>query len=153
MIPIAMLYGTPDDAAAQIAYLKKRGYAISYIEMGEEPDGQNMLPEDYAALYLQFATAMHRVDPALKLGGPVFEGVNEDIQVWPDAKGRTSWLGRFLNYLEGTQPPFRPRLHGLRALPVPALRNCLGRFVSRARNRSATFSTCGARTASPQTFP
>ena len=68
--------------------------------MGEEPDGQFMLPEDYAELYLQFATAMHRVDPSLKLGGPVFEGVNEDIKAWPDAQGRTSWLGRFLDYLK-----------------------------------------------------
>lgn len=100
MIPISMLYGTPDDAAAQMSYLKKRGYAISYVEMGEEPDGQYMQPEDYAELYLQFATAMHRVDPALKLGGPVFEGVNDDIKVWPDSQGRTSWLGRFLDYLK-----------------------------------------------------
>jgi len=100
MIPISLLYGTPDDAAAQMAYLKKRGYPISYVEMGEEPDGQFMLPEDYAELYLQFATAMHRVDSGLKLGGPVFEGVNEDIKVWPDAQGRTSWLGRFLDYLK-----------------------------------------------------
>ena len=100
MIPVAMLYGTPDDAAAQIAYIKKRGYPIGWIEMGEEPDGQRMLPEDYAALYLQFATAIHKVDPTLKLGGPVFEGVNEDIQVWPDAQGRTSWSGRFLDYLK-----------------------------------------------------
>ena len=100
MIPISLVYGTPDDAAAQMAYLKKRGYAISYVEMGEEPDGQFMLPEDYAELYLQFATAMHRVDPNLKLGGPVFEGVNEDIQGWPDVHGRTSWLGRFLDYLK-----------------------------------------------------
>jgi len=100
MIPISLLYGTPDDAATQMAYLKKRGYAISYVEMGEEPDGQNMLPEDYAELYLQFATAMHKVDPNLKLGGPVFEGVNEDIKVWPDAEGRTSWLGRFIDYLK-----------------------------------------------------
>jgi F5/8 type C domain len=100
MIPIAMLYGTPEDAAAEIAYVIKRGYPISYIEMGEEPDGQKMLPEDYAALYLEFAQAIHRVDPNLKLGGPVFEGVNQDIQVWPDAKGRASWLGRFLQYLK-----------------------------------------------------
>ena len=100
MIAIAMLYGTPEDAAAQIAYVKKRGYPISYVEMGEEPDGQKMLPEDYGALYLQFATALHRVDPALKLGGPIFEGVNEDIEVWPDAQGRTSWLRRFLDYLK-----------------------------------------------------
>jgi len=99
MIPVSMLYGTPEDAAAQIAYLKARGYPISWIEMGEEPDGQYMLPEDYGALYLQFATALHRVDSLLKLGGPVFEGVNDDILVWPDASGKTSWLGRFLEYL------------------------------------------------------
>jgi hypothetical protein len=100
MIPVAMLYGTPEDSVAQIAYLEKRGYPISYVEMGEEPDGQYMLPEDYGALYLQWATALHRLDPALKLGGPAFEGVNEDIQVWPDAQGRTSWLGRFVDYLK-----------------------------------------------------
>jgi hypothetical protein len=100
MVPVAMLYGTPEDSASQIAYLKARGYPISYIEMGEEPDGQFMLPEDYGALYLQWAAALHRVDPGLKLGGPVFEGVNEDIQVWPDQQGRTSWLGRFIAYLK-----------------------------------------------------
>ncbi len=100
MIPIAMVYGTPEDAAAQLAYLKQRGYPISWVEMGEEPDGQYMLPEDYGALYVQFAAALHRVDPALKLGGPAFEGVNEDILVWPDAQGRTSWLGRFVDYLK-----------------------------------------------------
>ena len=100
IVPIAMLYSTPEDAAAQMSYIKKRGYPVSYIEMGEEPDGQYMLPEDYATLYLQFASALHRVDPNFKLGGPVFEGVTEDIKVWPDAQGRTSWLGRFLDYLK-----------------------------------------------------
>jgi hypothetical protein len=29
MIPISLLYGTPDDAAAQMECLKKRGYPIS----------------------------------------------------------------------------------------------------------------------------
>jgi hypothetical protein len=80
--------------------VEKRGYPISYVEMGEEPDGQFMLPEDYAALYLQWATALHTVDPKLKLGGPIFTGVNEDIKVWPDAQGHTSWLGRFITYLK-----------------------------------------------------
>lgn len=100
MIPVTMLYGTPDDAAAQIAYIEKRGYSIGYIEMGEEPDGKHAMPEDYGALYLQWATAIHKVDPKLKLGGPIFEGVNEDIRVWPDAQGRTSWMGRFIDYLK-----------------------------------------------------
>jgi hypothetical protein len=100
MVPVAMLYDTPENAAAEIAYLKKRGYPISYVEMGEEADGQYMLPEDYAALYLQWATAIHRVDPALKLGGPSFQGVNKDIEVWPDANGKVSWTGRFVDYLK-----------------------------------------------------
>jgi F5/8 type C domain len=100
MIPVTMLYGTPDDAAAQIAYIEKRGYPIGYIEMGEEPDGKHAMPEDYAALYLQWARALHKVDPNLKLGGPIFEGVTEDIRVWPDRQGRTSWMGRFVDYLK-----------------------------------------------------
>jgi F5/8 type C domain len=100
MIPVTMLYGTPEDSAAQIAYLEKRGYSIGYIEMGEEPDGKHAMPEDYGALYIQWATALHKVDPKLKLGGPVFEGVNEDIRHWPDAQGRTSWMGRFVAYLK-----------------------------------------------------
>ena len=100
MIPVAMLYDTPDNSAAEIAYLKKSGYPISYVEMGEEADGQYMLPEDYAALYLQWATAIHRVDASLKLGGPSFQGVNKDIEVWPDANGKASWTGRFVDYLK-----------------------------------------------------
>ncbi len=100
MIPVAMLYETPENSAAEIAYVEKRKYPISYVEMGEEADGQYMLPEDYAALYLQWATALHKVDPALKLGGPSFQGVNRDIEVWPDANGKVSWLGRFVDYLK-----------------------------------------------------
>jgi F5/8 type C domain len=100
MIPIAMIYATPEDSAAELAYIEKRGYPVSYVEMGEEPDGAYMLPEDYAAFYVQWAKALHKVDPKLKLGGPVFTGVNEDIKVWPDAQGRTSWLGRFVDYLK-----------------------------------------------------
>ncbi len=87
MVPIAMLYSTPEDAANEIAYLYKRHYPISWIEMGEEADGQHMLPEDYGALYLQFATAIHKLVPEAKLGGPPFEGTFGDVEVWPDAAG------------------------------------------------------------------
>jgi hypothetical protein len=100
MLPVTMLYGTPENAAAQISYIEKRGYNIGYVEMGEEPDGKHAMPEDYGALYIQWATAIHKVDPKLKLGGPVFEGVNEDIKLWPDAQGRTSWMARFVDYLK-----------------------------------------------------
>jgi hypothetical protein len=100
IIPVSLVYGTPEDSAAEIAYIEKRGYAISYVEMGEEPDGEFMLPEDYGALYVQWATALHRVDAQLRLGGPVFTGSNEDVAAWADANGKTSWMGRFIEYLK-----------------------------------------------------
>ncbi len=100
MVPIAMLYSTPEDAANEIAYLYKRHYPISWIEMGEEADGQHMLPEDYGALYIQFATAIHKLVPEAKLGGPPFEGTFGDVEVWPNVAGKVSWLGRFVDYLK-----------------------------------------------------
>jgi len=100
MVPVALLYDTPENAVAEVAYLKKRNYPISYIEMGEEADGQYLSPEDYGALYVQWATALHRLDPALKLGGPSFQGVNQDIQTWPDVQGNVSWTSRFIEYLK-----------------------------------------------------
>ena len=100
MIPIAILYAIPEDAANEIAYLYKRKYPISWIEMGEEPDGQRVLPEDYATLYIQFAKAIHKLVPNAPLGGPAFEGTPGDVDSWADANGRVSFLGRFVDYLK-----------------------------------------------------
>ena len=131
MIPIAMIYTTPEDSAAELAYIEKRGYAVSYVEMGEEPDGAFMMPEDYAALYVQWARALHKVDPRLKLGGPVFTGENDDIKMWPDAQGRTSWLGRFIDYLKAHGSNRRPVVCVVRALPARSVRRELVRFIPR----------------------
>jgi hypothetical protein len=100
MIPIAILYAIPEDAANEIAYLYKRKYPISWIEMGEEADGQRVLPEDYATLYIQFAKAIHQLVPHAPLGGPAFEGTSGDVDSWADANGRVSFLGRFVDYLK-----------------------------------------------------
>ena len=100
MIPIAILYAIPEDAANEIAYLYKRKYPISWIEMGEEADGQRVLPEDYATLYLQFARAIHKLVPQAPLGGPAFEGTPGDVDSWAYANGRVSFLGRFVDYLK-----------------------------------------------------
>jgi hypothetical protein len=97
--PVPMLYSTPANAVAEVRYLEARGYKIAGIELGEEPDGQYTLPEDYGALYVRWAKAIHAYDPTLKLGGPVFSGVNSELQTWPDAHGNVSWLNRFLAYL------------------------------------------------------
>jgi hypothetical protein len=68
--------------------------------MGEECDGKHTMPEDYGAIYCQWATAIHKLVPGAKLGGPVFEGVNKDITLWVDDQGRTSWMARFVDYLK-----------------------------------------------------
>src|SRR6202044_676911 len=80
IVPIAMLYSTPEDAAAEMTYIRESGYPVWYSEIGEEPDGRDMLPEEEASLYLQFAPALPQVDRDFKLGGPVFEGATEDIR-------------------------------------------------------------------------
>lgn len=99
LTPVALLYGTPEDAAAEIRYLRKRKRNVTMIELGEEPDGQNMSPEDYAAFYMRWSDAVHSVDPTLKLGGPAFQSTRDRIAFWPDEHGETAWMGRFVSTL------------------------------------------------------
>ena len=100
LVPVTVIYGTPEDAANEVAYIYQRGYPVVGIEMGEECDGKHTMPEDYAALYCQWADAIHQRVPQAKLGGPVFEGVDKDITLWADDQGRTSWMTRFVDYLK-----------------------------------------------------
>jgi hypothetical protein len=100
LVPVSVLYDTPDNVAAEIAYLLKRGYRIAGVEMGEEPDGQFVTPEDYGALYLQVADALHRVDPSLRLGGPGFQSSVDGYGTWPIGELSGPWVTRFLDYLK-----------------------------------------------------
>ncbi len=99
LVATGLLYDTPDNAAAEIRYLKSRHFPIGRIELGEEPDGQYATPEDYGALYLQFADAIHAVDPALQLGGPSFQEILPDGGPAPRRLGNSAWFKRFKAYL------------------------------------------------------
>ena len=98
MVAAPMIYSTPQNAVAEVGYLVHRHYPLIGIELGEEPDGQYMTPEDYAALYVQWAAAIHASYPQVKVGGPVTS--YNGVQTWPDAAGDTDFLRRFVNYLE-----------------------------------------------------
>jgi hypothetical protein len=98
MIPVGSFYDTPDNAAAEIRYVRRRGWPVTQVELGEEPDGQFIRPEDYADLYLQTAAAVHGVDPTLMLGGPSMQSALTGT--WPDTESGTSWTGRFVAELK-----------------------------------------------------
>ena len=100
LVACAAIYDTPEDCANEVSYIQKRGYKVVGIEIGEECDGKHMMPEDYGAIYVQWADAVHKLTPGAKLGGPVFEGVDKDITLWADDQGRTSWMARFVDYLK-----------------------------------------------------
>jgi hypothetical protein len=105
MVPVGLLYDTPENAAAELEFLRHRGYRVGRVELGEEPDEQYGAPEDYGALYLEWADALHRGDPALALGGPSM--VADSLT--PDPLAHSRYLGRFLDYLKA-----RGRLDDLR---------------------------------------
>ena len=125
MIPIAILYAIPEDAANEIAYLYKRKYPISWIEMGEEADGQRVLPEDYATLYIQFAKAIHKLVPNAPAGRAGFRG-NARRRGFLGGRQRKGLLPRPVRGLsEGARPPAGFHVLLFRALSLhgqPAVR-------------------------------
>ena len=106
LVPVGVLYDTPENATAEIQYLLKRQYALEGIELGEEPDGQWMSPEDYAALYAGVARRLAALNPRLKLGGPSLQNFESQLLTWANASGNRSWMNRFLKYVVGAAVRF-----------------------------------------------
>ena len=100
LIPVPVLFGTPENAAAEVSYLRKRGYPLDRVEIGEEPDGQYVSPDDYGALYIQWVHALHAADPGVRTGGPSWQSTSTDLMMaWRADPDTRPWLTRFLDYL------------------------------------------------------
>ena len=106
LVPVSVLYDTPENAVAEVQYLVARNYRLEGIELGEEPDGQWASPEDYAALYIGIARGLTSLNASLKLGGPSLQNFEDQLITWADGSGNRSWMNRFLKYVRGKRVPF-----------------------------------------------
>jgi hypothetical protein len=106
LVPVGVLYDTPENAAAEIQYLLRRNYSLEGIEVGEEPDGQWVSPEDYAALYAGVARRLAELKSPLKVGGPSLQNFEDQLLTWADASGNRSWMNRFLKYTRAAKVRF-----------------------------------------------
>jgi hypothetical protein len=106
LVPVGVLYDTPDNAVAEINYLLRRNYNLEGIELGEEPDGQWASPEDYAALYTGVARRIAALNSQLKLGGPSLQNFEDQLLTWSDGSGNRSWMNRFLKYVRDAKVRF-----------------------------------------------
>jgi hypothetical protein len=106
LVAVGVLYDTPENAAAEMQYLLRRNYNLEGVELGEEPDGQWVSPEDYAALYAGVARRLAELKSPLKVGGPSLQNFEDQLLTWADAAGNRSWMNRFLEYIRGAKVPF-----------------------------------------------
>ena len=106
LIPVGVLYDTPENAAAEIRYLPNCGYPLFAVELGEEPDGQWVSPEDFASLYEATADLLRPLNPSLKLGGPSLQSFESQLLTWPNTASNRFWMDRFLKHLSQKHAPF-----------------------------------------------
>jgi hypothetical protein len=106
LVPVGVLYDTPDNAVAEIKFLLSRGCQLNEIELGEEPDGQWVSPEDFGALYAEMARGIRSLSSRLKLGGPSLQNFESHLLTWPNAAGNRFWMNRFLKHLQTKDAPF-----------------------------------------------
>lgn len=94
---IGAMYDTPENTAAEIRFFRARHYPIGEVEIGMEPDGQNVAAADFAALFMQAADAVHAVDPHARLAGPGLQDTVADT--WLVAGPVQSWTKLFIGAL------------------------------------------------------
>jgi hypothetical protein len=98
MVPVGVLYDTPENTVAEVRYLRRRGYPLTQVELGEEPDGQYLDAADYGALYLETVDALRPVSAGLVLGGPSLQSGFSDT--WLDPDPDRSWTHHLIRYLK-----------------------------------------------------
>lgn len=100
MLPVPVFYDTPENGAALAGYVRRAGYPLRRMELGEEPDGQRVDPRDFGALYAQSARSLRTLAPDVVMGGPSF--VTADVQPEDDTYrfDKRWWIRDFMGELK-----------------------------------------------------
>jgi hypothetical protein len=96
MVPVGVLYDTPENAAALVRYARARGYPLREVELGEEPEQQYGDPRDFAFLYRLVADSLRAVDRRLVLGGA---SMVSGSSTGDTDSSSSRWTGRFVRAL------------------------------------------------------
>ena len=99
LMPVGLLYDTPENVVAMVKYCIARHYPVEELEMGEEPEGQLISPSDYAALYYQWAIEIKKAAHGMKMGGPGFATLAFELDD-PYTFSEATWTREFLSYLK-----------------------------------------------------
>ncbi len=153
MIPVAMLYDTPENAAAEIAYVEKRGYPISYVEMGEEPDGKHTLPEDYARSVPAMGRGSAPRRSEVEIGRSDFRRREQGHSGLAQRPRQNLMDGTLFRLFARARRHGRSGLRFLRALPARSLQAAVERPVRGSRPGDAIFCRYGATMACRPAFP
>jgi len=92
LVPVAVLYGIPEDAAAEIAYLRARNYPFTDVELGEEPEEQFATPQDFGALSLKTIAAIRATGAHPRFGGPSLILLHANLET------DSFWMARLLAF-------------------------------------------------------
>jgi len=94
LITVNVLTGTPEEAAEWVSYIKAGGHHVEHWEVGNElyldfstfvPPMPNFTSQHYADAFSQYAAAMRKADPTIKLGAGVeFSYSHSTFPVHPD---------------------------------------------------------------------
>ncbi|AIE84819.1 discoidin domain-containing protein [Fimbriimonas ginsengisoli] len=99
LVPVGALYDTPENAEAELRWLKAKGIRLRGVEIGEEPDGQYANPKDFAALYAEIARRARAVFPDVPIGGPSMQTVQHESIAFPPGPYEHGFVRRFMDEL------------------------------------------------------
>ena len=107
LVPVGVLYDTPDNAVAEINICCVAITVWKGSSWAKNPMDNGFRRRITHALYAGVARRLAELKSPLKVGGPSLQNFEDQLLTWANASGNRSWMNRFLNYTRGAKVPLR----------------------------------------------